>query len=616
MAISLNLQTQREAGALVLNLAPPDDSCTATIAGRTRVTGHVVIGIFIESTIAGRTIACRGHLPLAYDPNLLSDTTLHSGSQWQHGALLALSQNSPWQPAAYLEATARIAWNPAELIAAGPLIPWRPAIALSGYGIPSWSEGATLDGSSWNSWKNAERIINGTATVWNEADSLSAGTESGFKPRLPLLSPDVVLSFADGISLPQTLKSSMGDGLHVDSQWQTKWNEAGLAYNAWQSPYIPPLPPRPPNPPLKLNLWNFRPAGPLILNLGYTRPAWDVTDRRYYAVLNTCSVVRLPDRTELPVTAVSVETDCDSWAWSVSLSLAGPDAWALCQPTPYPVEVEISINGHLWTALLDDPQLTRGFNSIRIAAKGLSRSAWLITPYTPSETVEQLAPRTAQQIAESIVNNSGWTIDWQLPPDPQWLLPAGSYLRTGTPIERLVGLVAAVKGCLYSDPAGFVFTAYPRYPSLPWNWHIAPVDVALPESALLSWNQTSQDRPSVNRVYVSGTTAGVLLQLTKAGTDGALCANDPIVDSLLTDSYSARARAECELARAGPGYEVSVETILGGTANIPLVRPGLLCEFAGIRGVVRSCSIGASRQGGGLAVRQGLKLERRSGPWL
>ena len=116
-------------------------------------------------------------------------------------------------------------------------------------------------------------------------------------------------------------------------------------------------------------------------------------------------------------------------------------------------------------------------------------------------------------------------------------------------------------------------------------------------------------------MYVSGTTTGALLQLTRSGTAGDKCASDPIVDSLLTDSYAARARAEAELASAGPGYEVSVETILGGTANIPLVRPGLLCEFAGIRGVVRSTSIGVSRNGGGLAVRQGLKLERRTGPW-
>lgn len=613
MSLTLNLSTQRSSGALVLNLGTLLGDRTAMIAGRNRVTGHALIALIETATIAGQTAGCRGAMALAYNPNLLSDTTAQCGSVWQHGALLNQGLHEPLQDAALLNAGMDSGFRTAEILAGTTDSAWRPETALAiGLGSSVWTEAGFVNGLADSGWIQAEAAQQGTVTAWNDAGFLSGATESRFLPQLPLIAPDVRISFADGLSLPQHLNSGMSDGLHLDTGWVTAWNEAGLAFNAWLPPVIPPIIPKPPKV-LKLNLKNYRPPGPLVLNLGYTRPAWDVTDRRYYAVLNTCSVVRLPDRTELPVTAVSVETDCDSWAWSVSLSLAGPDAWALCQPdgNGLPREVEININGLAWTALLDDPQLTRGFNSHRISAKGMSRSAWLTTPYTPSTTVGYDAPRTAQQIAEEILDGSGWTLDWQLPPDPQWLIPAGSYLRTGTPIERLVGLVAAVKGCLYSDPATFVFTAYPRYPVLSWAWDTALVDVALPESALLSWNQTSQDHPAVNRVYVSGTTEGVLLQLTRAGTAGDLCASDPIVDSLLTDSYAARARAEAELAGGGPGYEVSVETILGGTANIPLVRPGWLCEFAGIRGVVRSTSIGVSRNGGGLAVRQGLKLERR-----
>lgn len=617
MALTLNLSTQRSSGALVLNLGTLFGDRTAVISGRNRVTGHALIAILVEAYAAGRTAGCRGALALAYDPNLLSDTTAQCGSAWQHGALLNQGLHEPLQDAEILTAGADSRFITAAILAGATDSAWKPITELStGIGTSAWTEAGSVNGVSGSGWIQADSTQRSAATLWNDAGFLVGKSESRYLPQLPLLAPDVRLAFADGLSLPQRLHHPMQDGAHLDTGWVTTWNESGLAYNAWLPPAIPPIPPIPPTV-MRLNLRYGREAGPLVLNLGYTRPTWDITDRRYYAVMNTCSVVRLPDRTELPVTAVSVETDCDSWAWSVSLSLAGPDAWALCQPDSngYPKEIEININGHLWTGILDDPQLTRGFNSHRISAKGTSRSAWLTTPWTASETVEQLAPRTAQQIADSIVNNSGWSLDWQLPPDPQWLLPAGSYLRTGTPIDRLVGLVAAVKGCLYSDPAGFAFTAYPRYPALPWNWPASQVDVVLPESALLSWNQTSHDRPSVNRVYVSGTTTGALLQLTRSGTAGDKCASDPIVDSLLTDSYAARARAEAELASAGPGYEVSVETILGGTANIPLVRPGLLCEFAGIRGVVRSTSIGVSRNGGGLAVRQGLKLERRTGPW-
>jgi hypothetical protein len=333
-------------------------------------------------------------------------------------------------------------------------------------------------------------------------------------------------------------------------------------------------------------------------------------------VFNSATVVRLPDRTELPVTALTVETDADSWGWQVSLTLAGPSGWTLCQPSPLPVEIEITVNGTVWTALLDDPQLTRTFNAYRVSAKGTSRSGWLTTPYVPSTTVSYSDPRTAQQIAEEALDGTGWALDWQLPADPQWLIPANHYAHTGNPLDRLKALVAAVKGCLYSDPAGYGFVAYPRYPVLPWDWDDAQVDVSIPEAALLAWNQQSQDHPGVNRVYVSGTTAGVLLQLTRDGTAGELCANEPIVESLLTDVYAARARAETELAGGGPGTQVTVETWLGGDENIPLVRPGLLCEFAGLRGVVRACRVEASRTGEGLAVRQSLTLERRLGPWV
>lgn len=95
----------------------------------------------------------------------------------------------------------------------------------------------------------------------------------------------------------------------------------------------------------------------------------------------------------------------------------------------------------------------------------------------------------AQQIAEEILDGTGWALNWQLPADPAWLIPAGGYLATGTPLERLLALIAPLKGSLYSDPAGYQCTAYPRYPVLPWQWETAAVDVALPEAALLSWNQ-------------------------------------------------------------------------------------------------------------------------------
>lgn len=613
MSITLNLQVQRDAGALVLNLAPVGDNRTAAIAGQGRCTGLASLGIITTADIVGVTAGCRGSCNAAYDPNLLSEVHAIAGSDWNDGNALPVGQPSSWQSANLLIQSRLPEWNDAECLPVVSPTFWQAALSLSGSGLAAWNEGALLTGDADHSWAMAARLWNETRTAWNEGVSIQQSAVSGFRPQLPLLSPDNALAWNDGPALANGISVRTTDGLRFDSGWLTAWNDGGLAYNAWKPPTLPPEPPQPPTPPFILNLKNYRAIGPLVLNLGYSRPAWNVNDRRYYAVLNTCSVVRLPDLTELPVTAVALDCDADSWGWSVSLTLAGPDGWALCQPdmNGLPREVEITINGQVWTAMLDDPQLNRSFNSRKITAKGMSRSGWLAAPYAPASTVSYAVPRTAQQVAEEILDGTGWSIDWRLPNDPRWLIPAGSYLATGTPLERLLTLISAVKGCLYSGPASYAFIAYPRYPVLPWHLDSGLADVALPEAALLSWNQVSQDRAELNRVYVSGTTAGVLLELTRAGTAGDLQPTQPIVDALLTDSYAARARAEAELAAAGTGYEVSVETILGGTESIPLVRPGLVCEAAGIRGVVRSCSINASRNGGGLAVRQGLKLERR-----
>jgi hypothetical protein len=74
----------------------------------------------------------------------------------------------------------------------------------------------------------------------------------------------------------------------------------------------------------------------------------------------------------------------------------------------------------------DDPVLARKFNSHAITAQGMSRSGWLAAPFAPATTVSYAAPRSAQQVAEAILDGTGWTLDWQLPLDPGWLIPAKS----------------------------------------------------------------------------------------------------------------------------------------------------------------------------------------------
>lgn len=328
---------------------------------------------------------------------------------------------------------------------------------------------------------------------------------------------------------------------------------------------------------------------------------------------NSAYLVRLPDRTPLPVTSMAVETDADSWAWALSATLAGPDAWGLIRPvTPgfLPWEVEAGINGHVWRFVLDAPSLRRVFGQTVVSIRGRSLSAWLADPYTGATQGTAADPRTANQLAEEALDMTGWTLDWGL---VDWLVPGGVLSYDGTPISRLAQIVGAVDGCLYSHPWDRVLYAYPRYPSVAWEWDELTADVAVPESALITWDQEPDHRPLFNAVYVSGTLAGVLAHVVATGTAGDLLApmvTDPLISD--TEAIAARARGVSVLSGCGPGSTIQADTLLTlASGDGPgLLRPGLLVALAGVKGRVRSTRISAAWSGT-LTVRQSASLERR-----
>ena len=93
-------------------------------------------------------------------------------------------------------------------------------------------------------------------------------------------------------------------------------------------------------------------------------PLFSIPILETYRVLNSFSLVRLPDRTPLPVASISAEVDVDSWCWSLTATVIGSAGWDLLAASKgfLPVEVEAMINGWVWKFLLDEPNLVRAFN--------------------------------------------------------------------------------------------------------------------------------------------------------------------------------------------------------------------------------------------------------------
>lgn len=606
------------------------DDRTLAVAARTGgATAAIRVRLSVRATIAARTGGARAVATIAYDPNLLSAAHAIAAEDWRAADRAPAGPAAPWRDSARFPAVAVDRWAAAVGATGRAPAQWRDSARMAGNGLGAWRDAENRSGSGAEAWRQGDFVAHAGVDAWCDGSGLRRGESAHWVMTLPRLTPYWRAPLSQCESLPTSRVDRFGDSAFLLATEIDLWRQAGYPANAAN-----PGPPRPPvdppyRPPVGIANLDLRcplvratggsplPPGPINLNLGRSPcPAWpavNVPILKVYRVLNSCSLVRLPDRAPLAVTGMTIETDADSWCWSLSATLAGPDGWTLLQPQPpafLPVEVEAAINGHVWRFLLDAPSATRSFNQNRQSLKGRSRSAWLADPFTAPSSGVETNPRTAQQLAEQALDNLGWTLVWDLPAD--WLIPGGLHSWHGTPIDRLIELVKPVDGCLYTDPADAIITAYPRYPTAAWLWDGETADVGIPEAAVISLDRSPENRPVLNGCYVSGTLYGNVAWVKIAGTDGALVPAEPVVDPLLCHVDALRARGVAVLSAAGPGHALSADLLLtaeGGTGP-GLLRPGLLADIAGVRGRVRSVRVSASWSNG-LTVRQQVGIERR-----
>lgn len=574
---------------------------------RTRATARGIIGHIFILVGSGRTRPPTARAVLAYDPNLLSAVHAVTAARWQPADALPAAWVEPLQPATFLRGDGLSRWQAADSTPSGTVEAWQPSERAFGMGIETWQDAGRAGNDGRAGWQQAAFVAESISPDWQDGRPESNGVASGFHARLPLLSPETRAVWQHGGLAVRSWIDRSGDGRRLLAVEMAVWQPAGYPSNARR----PKPPPRPWQPAWDARLRLACPLPGTRLRLGRVpcvllAERW-IPERRSYMVVNSASLVRWPDLTPLPVTAMTVETDADSWCWSLSATLAGPDAYDLVQPNPLACEVLATINGHAWKFLLDVPSRSRQFNQNRTALKGRSRSAWLHSPYTaPTSGVEANA-REIVQLAEQALDNLGWTLVWDT---ENWVVPAGRYAWNGTPVDQLIALVGATGDGLYTDPDLEIITAYRRWPAASWLIDGATSDVSVPESAILNLSMAPTYSLPLNGVYVSGTTHGAVALVKIAGTDGALQPAEPLVHELLCDEegVAARARGLNALSDSGAGVELTAELLL--VEPVGVIRPGLIASLAGVKGISRSCRISATWSNG-LQVRQTVGLERR-----
>ena len=300
--------------------------------------------------------------------------------------------------------------------------------------------------------------------------------------------------------------------------------------------------------------------------------------RRVYFVINNVTLHRLPDGLPVPVFNLSLSLDTASWTWGFEAQLPAK-AESLVAPgsATGPVELVATINGTAFRVLAESISRERIFGDASIRISGRGRNAVLAAPYAPVMTFGNAEARTARQLMDDVLTLNGiplgWTVDWGL---TDWNVPDGVFARQGTWIEALTAIASAVGGYLIPHPSDQSIRVRHRYPVAPWEWNTVTPDFVLPVDAVARESLRWLEKPTYNRVFVSGQGVGVLGQVTRAGTAGDVLA-PMVVDALITEAAAARQRGIAVLADTGHQTEVSLR--LPVLAETGIIEPGAFVEY-------------------------------------
>jgi hypothetical protein len=367
------------------------------------------------------------------------------------------------------------------------------------------------------------------------------------------------------------------------------WNAAHRVPYAPGSPGIEPPPITPPPvyvPPAGAHvdlplvcLWFDESAQRLALPIGPFACYAASIFRRRYIVLNTASVVRLPERTPIDVSGGTVTSSVDDMYFTFSLTLANPDHLAYLLPDgDGNKQVEINLNGYVFVALIESYQQQRKFPSRGVTVTGRSRTVVLDDPIAPPRSFVQDADATAHQLVDRELQFTGFTSDYGA---VDWVVPAGVYAYSqSTPMQSIRQVAAASGSIVQSHAWDAIVKLRPRYPVSPWAWTLATPDKIIQDDVIISDSLQPATKPLYNYVLVSGQQVGVSDPILRAGSAGDVRALQ-IVDPLIATHPVALERGRNALCDRGNQAAIELMIPLGIASDSTL--PGLvsvldLCE--------------------------------------
>ncbi len=461
-----------------------------------------------------------------------------------------------------------------------------------------WQEGTFTQIETSDHWIQAFPRDREARYPWQETTS-----KSGLDIKIPWSGTPIRVEVADESKIP----------------WQeaTALKFTYVIQPVVEPPVFPPCYVPPPGDNVNLSLYQPMPvfAGdgvplPIVCGPPLTYPVY----KRAYIVENTVTVVRESDDAVVKCEAGSITGDRESWCEQFSLDGLPKAALTLIDPrVSGPIEIEIRINGYTWNMLAEGVSQSRKFPDTKYALTGRSLSAELAAPYAPLLTFTETTAKDASQIAETLLDGTGWTIVW--PDEIDWLIPANTYSANGvSPIEGVVALAAVIGAVVKTDRTQRILYVQPYYPLSPWAWDAAAPDslfaISFSDGMSYSWEPNTL----CNGIYVAGQLSGFTTQVTRDGSDGTP-ERTQVSEQFLTTHEANGERGRQELAHTGDRQKYSIRTLLFPAPESPaLASDGLLMQLVDPGetwiGQIMGVSVSFQRSDKKLTVWQNLSTER------
>lgn len=335
-----------------------------------------------------------------------------------------------------------------------------------------------------------------------------------------------------------------------------------------------------------------------------------------YTMLNTTSLTRLPERTPVDITSMTISTDWDSLYWTFSATVGSDAALALLEPTEDgPIIVEAAINGHLWKLQAESWTTGHTFGRKSRSISGRSLSAQLGAPMAEIRTYTETNQRTAAQLIAYELEDTGWSAVMNI---DDWLVPANVHsYQDQTPMAVIKMIADTCRAMVQTSMAAETLAIKPRYRVKPWLLAAATPDIIIPASMAGKVDGGWDERPFFNSVFVAGEAGGISATVTREGSAGDLSA--PMITSkLITAVEPATALGIAVLGGSGKWSKHRIELPVFTPPAVPgIILPGSIIEYnlgtSSWRGFVSAVSATSQRTKEGLKVRQTIDVERYHG---